>query len=77
MTGALSRQLRDFCIVATLALIVANSPLAPIYFGVLKRDGNTKKGREQMLTFRDYNEVLGLKDVEEWETRCLSKDGAP
>jgi carboxyvinyl-carboxyphosphonate phosphorylmutase len=41
--------------------------------GVLKRDGNTKKGREQMLTFKEYNEVLGLKDVEEWENRFLMR----
>jgi 2,3-dimethylmalate lyase len=41
--------------------------------GVLKRDGNTKKGREQMLTFKEYNEALGLKDVEEWEKKYLQR----
>jgi 2-methylisocitrate lyase-like PEP mutase family enzyme len=41
--------------------------------GVLKRDGNTKKGREQMLSFKDYNEVLGLKDVVEWEKKYLQR----
>jgi 2-methylisocitrate lyase-like PEP mutase family enzyme len=41
--------------------------------GVLKRDGNTKKGREQMLTFKEYNEVLGLKDVEAWEKKYLNR----
>jgi 2-methylisocitrate lyase-like PEP mutase family enzyme len=39
--------------------------------GVLKRDGTTKKARERMLTFREYNDVLGLSDVEEWEKRFL------
>ncbi len=41
--------------------------------GVLKRDGNTKRGREQMLTFKEYNEALGLKDVEEWEKKYLQR----
>ena len=41
--------------------------------GVLKRDGNTKQGREQMLTFKEYNEVLGLKDVEAWEKKYLQR----
>jgi carboxyvinyl-carboxyphosphonate phosphorylmutase len=39
--------------------------------GTLKRDGTTKKARERMLTFREYNEVLGLSVVEEWEKRFL------
>lgn len=39
--------------------------------GVLKRDGNTKKARERMLTFREYNEVLKLSEVEEWERRYM------
>lgn len=39
--------------------------------GTLKRDGSTKKARERMLTFREYNDVLGLRDVEEWEQRFL------
>ena len=39
--------------------------------GTLKRDGSTKKARERMLTFREYNDVLGLRDVEEWEKRFL------
>jgi 2-methylisocitrate lyase-like PEP mutase family enzyme len=37
--------------------------------GVLKRDGNTKNGRERMLSFKEYNEVLGLSDVENWEKK--------
>ena len=39
--------------------------------GTLKREGNTKNARERMLTFREYNEVLGLSDVEEWEKKYL------
>jgi 2-methylisocitrate lyase-like PEP mutase family enzyme len=38
---------------------------------VLKRDGNTAKARERMLTFKEYNDALGLKEVEEWERRYL------
>jgi 2,3-dimethylmalate lyase len=41
--------------------------------GVLKRDGSTKKARERMLDFREYNEALGLSDVEEWESRFLQR----
>jgi 2-methylisocitrate lyase-like PEP mutase family enzyme len=41
--------------------------------GVLKRDGSTKKTRERMLDFREYNETLGLADVEEWERRFLQR----
>jgi 2-methylisocitrate lyase-like PEP mutase family enzyme len=39
--------------------------------GALKRDGTTKKARERMLTFGEYNDVLGLRDVEAWEKRFL------
>ena len=39
--------------------------------GALKRDGTTREARERMLTFREYNEVLGLTEVEEWEKRFL------
>jgi 2,3-dimethylmalate lyase len=38
---------------------------------VLKRDGNTAKARDRMLTFKEYNEALGLKDVEDWERKYL------
>ena len=41
--------------------------------GTLKRDGSTRKARERMLTFREYNEVLGLSDVEEWEKKYLQR----
>jgi 2,3-dimethylmalate lyase len=41
--------------------------------GTLKREGNTKNARERMLTFREYNEVLGLSDVEEWEKKYLQR----
>jgi len=37
----------------------------------LKGDGTTRKAREHMLTFREYNETLGIADVEEWERRFL------
>jgi len=37
----------------------------------LKRDGSTAKARDRMLTFKEYNEALGLKDVEAWESKYL------
>ncbi|MBI3045079.1 MAG: isocitrate lyase/PEP mutase family protein [Betaproteobacteria bacterium] len=37
----------------------------------LKRDGSTKAVRERMLTMQQYNQVLGLADVEEWEKKYL------
>jgi 2-methylisocitrate lyase-like PEP mutase family enzyme len=37
----------------------------------LKHDGNTKALRDRMLTLSEYNEVLGLGEVEEWEQRYL------
>jgi 2,3-dimethylmalate lyase len=40
---------------------------------VLKRDGSTKKARERMLTFKEYNEALKLTDVEDWEKRFLMR----
>lgn len=39
--------------------------------GALKRDGNTKQARGRMLTFKEYNEVLNLSDVEAWEKRYM------
>jgi carboxyvinyl-carboxyphosphonate phosphorylmutase len=42
--------------------------------GALKRDGSTQNARERMLTFRDYNEVLGISDVEAWEKRFLLRE---
>ena len=41
--------------------------------GTLKREGNTSNARERMLTFREYNEVLGLSDVEAWEKKYLQR----
>jgi len=38
---------------------------------VLKRDGNTQKARDRMLTFKDYNEALGLSGTEAWEKKYL------
>jgi 2-methylisocitrate lyase-like PEP mutase family enzyme len=37
----------------------------------LKKDGNTKKARDRMLTLREYNQVLKLAEVEEWENKYL------
>lgn len=37
----------------------------------LKRDGNTRAVSDRMMNMQEYNEVLGLKDVEEWEKRYL------
>ena len=39
--------------------------------GALKRDGNTRAVRERMLTMSEYNEVLGLAEVEGWERKYL------
>jgi 2-methylisocitrate lyase-like PEP mutase family enzyme len=39
--------------------------------GALKRDGTTKAVRDRMFTMAQYNEVLGLSDIEEWERRYL------
>lgn len=38
---------------------------------VLKRDGNTRKARNRMLTFKEYNEALKLSEIEEWERKYL------
>jgi 2-methylisocitrate lyase-like PEP mutase family enzyme len=37
----------------------------------LKRDGNTKTVSDRMVTMKEYNEVLQLGDVEEWERKYL------
>ena len=37
----------------------------------LKRDGNTMALRERMLDLKQYNEVIGLAGVEEWEKKYL------
>ncbi len=38
---------------------------------VLKKDGNTGALRSRMLGLREYNEALGLGEVEEWERKYL------
>jgi len=38
---------------------------------VLKRDGNTKALRGRMMNMKEYNETLGLNDVEAWEKQYL------
>ena len=35
--------------------------------GALKRDGNTRRVRERMLSSQEYNAALGLADIEAWE----------
>lgn len=37
----------------------------------LKRDGNTRALNDRMLSMKDYNAVIGLSDVEEWEKKFL------
>ena len=38
---------------------------------VLKKDGNTRALRGRMLGLKEYNEALGLGEVEEWERKFL------
>lgn len=38
---------------------------------VLKKDGSTRALRGRMLGLREYNEALGLGDVEQWEKKYL------
>ncbi|HEY7655901.1 MAG TPA: oxaloacetate decarboxylase [Burkholderiales bacterium] len=37
----------------------------------LRKDGNTRALRSRMLGLKEYNETLGLREVEEWETKYL------
>ena len=37
----------------------------------LKRDGNTRALRGRMLNLQEYNEVIGLADIEDWEKKYL------
>ena len=37
----------------------------------LKRDGTTRAVRDRMFTMPEYNEALGLAEVEEWEKKYL------
>lgn len=37
----------------------------------LRKDGNTRSIRDRMLNIREYNEVLKLDEVEEWENKYL------
>ena len=37
----------------------------------LKRNGNTKEARARMLSSKEFNELLGLPEVEAWEKRFL------
>ena len=39
--------------------------------GALKRDGTTKAVSDRMLTMPQYNEVLELSDIEQWEKKYL------
>jgi 2-methylisocitrate lyase-like PEP mutase family enzyme len=38
----------------------------------LKRDGGTQAARARMLGFKEYNEVLKLSDIEQWEKKYLA-----
>ena len=38
---------------------------------VLKKDGNTGALRDRMLSLKEYNEALGLGEVEQWEKKYL------
>jgi 2,3-dimethylmalate lyase len=40
--------------------------------GSLKRDGNTQAVRNRMLSLSEYNDILGLPDIEAWEKKYLS-----
>ena len=40
--------------------------------GMLKRDGNTRALSHRMLSGKEYNEVLGIADVETWEQRYMA-----
>jgi 2-methylisocitrate lyase-like PEP mutase family enzyme len=37
----------------------------------LKRDGNARAVRDRMLTMQEYNEVLGISEIEAWEKNYL------
>jgi 2,3-dimethylmalate lyase len=37
----------------------------------LKRDGTTAAVRDRMLSMKEYNEVLGLAEVEQWEKKFM------
>ena len=39
--------------------------------GALKRDGNTRAVRSRMLGIQEYNQALGLSDIEEWERKYV------
>lgn len=41
-------------------------------FAALKRDGSLDAVRSRMLSLKEYNEVLGLDEVEDWEKRFLT-----
>ncbi|MDP2706704.1 MAG: oxaloacetate decarboxylase [Burkholderiales bacterium] len=39
--------------------------------GVLKRDGNTRAARSRMLGIQEYNQALGLAEIEAWERKYV------
>ena len=39
--------------------------------GTLKRDGNTQAVRDRMLSLKEYNDILGLPEIEAWEKKFL------
>lgn len=40
----------------------------------LKRDGNTQAVADRMLNMKEYNEILGIADIEAWEKQFLRFD---
>lgn len=58
----------DIAIYAGLARAAAGFAIRSA-LTALKRDGTTAAARAQMLTAQEYNAVLGLAEVEEWEAR--------
>jgi len=45
--------------------------------GVLKETGSTVPFRDQMVSFREYNEILGLEAIRDLEARFLRGEGPP
>lgn len=38
---------------------------------ILKQDGTTKRARDRMISFNEYNDLVGLNEVKELEERFL------
>jgi 2-methylisocitrate lyase-like PEP mutase family enzyme len=44
---------------------------------ILKQDGNTARARERMVSFGEYNDILGIEAVKEIEARFMRSGGVP